>query len=278
MSELKPITESDLNAYLDGELDPRGREEVETWLAIHPEDAAKLQAWRHQRDELHRLFDPVLDEPIPPAMVETVVAARRGPWRDVWVRAVAAVLLVALGGVGGWNLRGVGSPDIEPSRFTQTPGPGASPAFVSNAVNAHVVYAVEVRHPVEVGAKEEAHLVKWLSKRVGEPLRAPVLIAAGFHLMGGRLLSDGGRPAGQFMYEDQAGRRVTLYLRRYDGPDTAFRFVGGTPGLQGRPSAFYWMDTPLAYALTADLPRKELLNLAHAAYENLTGKSVPTIH
>ncbi len=51
----------------------------------------------------------------------------------------------------------------------------------------------EVRHPVEVTAAQQDHLVQWLSKRVGRPLKVPVLAAEGYELVGGRLLSgDGG--------------------------------------------------------------------------------------
>jgi anti-sigma factor RsiW len=34
-----------------------------------------------------------------------------------------------------------------------------------NGDGSFATYAVEVAHPVEVGAEDEAHLVKWLSKR-----------------------------------------------------------------------------------------------------------------
>ena len=34
---------------------------------------------------------------------------------------------------------------------------------------------VEVAHPVEVGAAQEAHLLQWLSKRLGRKLAAPDL-------------------------------------------------------------------------------------------------------
>ena len=39
--------------------------------------------------------------------------------------------------------------------------------FARQAVLAHVVYSPEVRHPVEVRAAQQEHLVQWLSKRLG---------------------------------------------------------------------------------------------------------------
>ena len=68
----------------------------------------------------------------------------------------AAILIAALAGAGGYLARGL---------TTDTRRPEA--AFVTTAIGAHSVYVPEVRHPVEVGAAEEAHLVQWLTKRIG---------------------------------------------------------------------------------------------------------------
>ena len=133
--------------------------------------------------------------------------------------------------------------------------------LVAQATAAYRVYSVEVRHPVEVRA-EEAHLIGWLSKRVGTPLSAPDLRDYGFALMGGRLLPATDGVAAQFMYEDAAGRRVTSYMRaNTSGEETAFRF-SEQDGL----AAFYWLDGALGYALVGPLPRPEMLELARAMY------------
>jgi len=137
--------------------------------------------------------------------------------------------------------------------------------LVRQAVLAHAVYVPEVRHPVEVGADQEAHLVQWLSKRLGTAVRVPDLQTAGFKLVGGRLLPGETGPAAQFMYQDGAGRRVTLYLRHGSDPrETAFRYAR-----EGNVSAFYWVDRGAGYALAGDLPREDLLALAEAAYRQL---------
>ena len=142
---------------------------------------------------------------------------------------------------------------------------GQEGAFVATAMGAHTVYVPEVRHPVEVKA-DEAHLVRWLTKRVGADVRAPVLSGTGWKLMGGRLLPDQeGHPAAQFMYEDATGRRLTLYIRKETGLDnTSFRFAE-RDGF----GAFYWIDRPLAYALTGRLSRDELETLAILIYGQL---------
>ena len=94
---------------------------------------------------------------------------------------------------------------------------------------------------------------------------APDLSAAGYELVGGRLLPAVAGPAAQFMYETMAGERLTLYVRTSSGGrETAFRFVEDD-GI----SAFYWLDGPLGYALIAANPRDALLPVARTVYEQL---------
>ena len=254
---MKPsrYTDTDLNAYVDGELDAEAVSEMEQWLATHPDDARRVAAYRKQNEDLHNLFDDVATEPVPAHLSDLVLKPRPAYSKPVWARIAAAIILFATGALSGWGLHGLqGGGQIS-----------TTPAFVERAVGAHVVYASEVLHPVEVAAEQETHLVKWLSKRLGSPLRAPRLISNGYTLVGGRLLEDSGAPAAQFMYENRSGQRVTVYVRSYAGKDTAFKFFDA-----GTVSAFYWMDAPFAFALAGDMPRQNLLDIAHVVYKDLS--------
>ena len=113
-------------------------------------------------------------------------------------------------------------------------------AMAHRAAVAHAVYSPEVRHPVEVGADQEAHLVAWLSKRLGTQLRAPKLEAVGYSLVGGRLLPGETGPVAHFMYQCNQGTRVTLYVRTDLGGnrETAFRYAR-----EGSVGVFYWVDS-----------------------------------
>jgi len=138
---------------------------------------------------------------------------------------------------------------------------------VRRAVVAHATYAPEVRHPVEVGADQEAHLVAWLSKRLGAPVRAPKLESVGYNLVGGRLLPGDGSPTAQFMYQCQYGTRVTLYLRTdaASNRETAFRYAR-----EGNVRVFYWVDRKLGYALSSsDISKEDLNKVANAVYQQL---------
>ena len=253
MNATLPPSDDDLHAYVDGQLGEGRRAAVEAWLAANPAAAERVRAWQKQRAALHAGFDAVLTEPVPQRLQQA--ARRLSADRRPLFRVAAAVGWLALGSVIGYAIRG-----------SQPAGEGGPPPIARSAAIAHAVYAPEIRHPVEVGADQEAHLVQWLSKRLGAPLKVPHLAGEGYALVGGRLLPGESGPVAQFMYEDGSGKRLTLYVRTdaTDSRETAFRYA-----LEGQVGVFYWLDGRLGYALSGELPREKLLALAESAYKQL---------
>ena len=249
------VTEAQLHAYVDGVLAAAERAAVEAHLASHPDDAARVSAYRAQNAALHRAFDEVLDEPH-----SLRAGAARTPPRARWRWGAALAAAFAGGAVLGALLH---------AGFAgERAGGGAAP-IARQAALAHAAYVPEVRHPVEVAASDEQHLVAWLSKRLGTPLRAPSLAAAGYQLLGGRLLppagEEGSAPVALFMYENGQGKRLSLLVRREaSGRATAFRFAR-----QGSTNVFYWIDGPLGYALAGEIGRDELSAVAQGVYRQL---------
>lgn len=165
---MKPVPEADLHAYVDGQLDAARREELAQHLAASPEDAARVAAYQRQNHLLHALFDPVLAEAVPAGM-----NPKRGNVFPT-LRVAASLGWLAVGGLLGWFMHG-----------TEPAAPNGMVSMPRYAAVAHVVYTPEVRHPVEVGSDQETHLVAWLSKRLGKPVKAPQLNSIGFNLVGG---------------------------------------------------------------------------------------------
>lgn len=124
------VRESDLQAYVDGQLDACRRPAIEAFLAARPGEAARLAAYRSQNIGLHALFD-ALDEsdgpqagraatppPTLTALAERLSArinAGRGPaaatprapaparaWARALPRLAASVALVVAAGIAGW--------------------------------------------------------------------------------------------------------------------------------------------------------------------------------
>jgi anti-sigma factor RsiW len=202
---------------------------------------------------LHQIYDRVLEEPVPERL-----RARRGRWRPAAIAAAWVALGVAIGGIAGWQLNAV---RMDVAQKAEVPG------FVRRAAVAHAVYSPEVRHPVEVGADQEEHLVAWLSKRLGAPLRAPHLDDAGYFLVGGRLLPGENGPVAHFMYQSKQGTRFTLYIRASapGNQETAFRYAA-----EGNVKVFYWIDRKLGYALSSgDIATDDLLKVANIVYQQL---------
>lgn len=252
----RPICEDDLHAWVDGRLSAERRAEVEAWLAEDPSRAERIAGWRDDTALLHAAFDPLLDEPVP-ARLRTAVEDR--PTRT-W-RIAAALGWLALGSIvgalGGYRAA------LDAADDART----VAAALPRAAAIAHAVYSPEVRHPVEVAAADEQHLVAWLTKRLGAPVRVPDLASSGYALLGGRLLPAEHGPSAQFMYEDDGGRRLTLYVSASDDgtATTAFRFAQ-EDGI----AVFYWVDGRFAYALSGTLGREALLPIASSVYHQLS--------
>jgi len=254
MSE--PISEAELQAYADGRLPEERHKAVEAWLATRPEESERIAAYRRLAGEVRSAYETMLAEPVPPRLAQA--AAPRPQWRRIAAVAGWIALGIAIGAPAGWQAR--------PERTVTQLVPDTS-LFARRAAVAHATYSPEVRHPVEVGADDEQHLVNWLSKRLGVKVRAPKLDEAGMSLVGGRLLPGENGPVAQFMYQSQNGRRLTLYVRTEASRnrETAFRYAR-----ENNVGVFYWIDREVGYALaSADLSKEELLRLANLVYKQL---------
>ena len=191
-------------------------------------------------------------EPIPPRLDLDRLARRERRWPLLAVAAVVAAFV--LGGIAGWF-----------GRETLAGGATGMRVFTADAIDAHKLYVVEVRHPVEVAGSEQAHLVQWLSKRLGYDVRAPDLGPIGLKLVGGRLLPGAsGAGAALLMYEGPSGERFTIYCRRMKAPESALRYRDA-----GQVGAFSWVENEVAYVVSGPADRDRLHKVAEAAYRQL---------
>ncbi|MBP1313848.1 anti-sigma factor [Herbaspirillum huttiense F1] len=267
--------EEDLHAYTDGQLPAARASEMAAWLEqdpAHAGDLHRVRAWRAQNRALHAHYDPVLEEPLPPRLAAAVLAGAGEPHRRrdeagegaangrFWWRYAAMLLLTLAGATGGWlahDLSGGGRAGTLAS---------APVMLARQAAVAHTVFSADLRRPVEVGADQEQALVTWLSRRLGVNVRAPKLAPLGYDLIGGRLLPGQSGPVAQFMYQDAAGQRLTLYVShdQVQNSETGFRFAQ-----EGKVNVFYWIDGQFGYALSGGVARAELSRIASSVYEQL---------
>lgn len=254
----KPVTEIDLHAYVDGFLDEQRRREIELWLKDHPEEDAEIRQWQAQATELKAAFssyarpgenDGKLVSKAAPARTSSAV------WRQTALIAASLILFLSgtAAGIYGGRLLSQPAPAENTAMFESLPG---------QSKTAFLVYASEKRHPVEVGADQEEHLVTWLGKRLDYKLVAPDLKGLGFSLVGGRLLPVNGKAGAMLMYQDTAGQRLTVLLgKNPQNGETSFRFES-----TGSLETFYWIDGAIGYAVTGEVSRAKLQQIAEECY------------
>ena len=220
--------------------------------------------------DLHR---DVLAQPVPPALMDSALRLSRLQQRTTSVRhwgGMAAGVMLAFS--VGWLSHGqLGAGYDSATGLTKV---SMEREFVRQAGFAYSVYMPEKRHPVEVAAPEQEHLVQWLSKRVGRPLKIPKLEALGFELVGGRLLPGDGGARAQFMFQNSQSQRITLYLgamkptaanqSSQDTQATQFRFEPNGPV-----PSFYWAEQGFGYALSGQVDKAMLMALADAVYSQI---------
>lgn len=275
MNNIPTITEADLHAYIDGQLSAERTREIESYLASRPDEMQRLEAYREQKHALRSLFDPVLDEPLPNRLMQS--ARPRMHWSMGQIAASVAIAVAS--GTLGWGLRGGVAPSAERAQVVAKSSPdnitlASASDFAQRAVVAHAVFSPDQRRPVEVDAAHEDQLVAWLSKRMRMPMKPPHLQSVGYALEGGRLLPGGQGPVAQFMYRDESGRKLTVYVSREaahaaeskpnHAGTTAFRFAE-----QGDTKVFYWVDGGLGYAITAQADKPVLTRVSDEVYRQL---------
>ncbi len=120
-----PISEEELHAYIDGVLEPERRLQIAVYLANHPTDAARIEAFRAQADALHALFDGVLEQPLPQAWRKLVARyARSARLRRRCALGLAATAAMALLVLGGLSVSGVAPFGLGPGALVGGPADG----------------------------------------------------------------------------------------------------------------------------------------------------------
>jgi len=103
VSEIRPITEADLQAYADARLSEPRKSQVEAWLAERPEEAERIAAYRRLSEDLRATYDPLLAEAVPERMRLSVWGGRgRAFGLAAGANCVFASLDLLCAGVAPW--------------------------------------------------------------------------------------------------------------------------------------------------------------------------------
>ena len=246
-----PITEDDLQAYVDKALDAARQAEVAAYLDGHPEVAQRVQGYIRQREELRAKLAPIAEEPIPARLNLVRLVDRRRRSRVIWRQVAAAVVLLGIGWGAGWSVHGA---------FPQPASRGIA-ALAQQAAESYAVFAPDHTRPVEIRAVDRPALVAWASRRLDRPVTVPNLSRSGYHFMGGRLVATAQGPAFLFMYDNDHGTRLVM-LTRHMIIDRNTRMM---QSVEGSVVGFTWADKGIGYSLVGPVLPEVLHPIANAA-------------
>jgi anti-sigma factor RsiW len=254
----RSISDDELHAYVDNQLDLATHAAVDLYLDQHPDKARRVTAYQRQRAILRAAITDA--RPLPSKLSVGRIAERLERQRARWRIAAAAVLGIGLGGIGGWFFH---------APMTSDRTMRAMALLEHEALAAHAVYSADPHHPIEIAAAEREHLGQWLSNRLNRAVAPPRLGVIGYQLLGGRLLAaERGIPAAMFMYEDLNGHRLSVVMYPMSPDLRASRF----DMTQGATNGCGWLENGLGYAVVAGLPDDELDRIA----EHIMSEAKPT--
>ncbi len=245
----RPIAEDDLHGYVDRVLEPERQAEVAAYLNDHPDVARRVATFTDQRELLRAALAPVAEEPLPAELNLSRIIEQRARRPSVVRWAAAALVLLSIGGIGGWSMRGA----LQAS-------PSGLAALGQEAAASYSVYAPDRIRPVEVRASDSTELAQWVSDRLHRPVKAPDLTVSGYRLMGGRIVASSHGPAGMFMYDNDHGSRIVVLIRAMSSAD---QNAPMTSQSQGDVGGFAWADDGLGYSLMGGAAPESLRPIAN---------------
>jgi anti-sigma factor RsiW len=250
------ISEHELHAFIDGELDEARRAEITRLLAADPALAARVEDFRADRNRLQQIYGAPETRPLPAEWLEQIESRVEAPVSRFIPRfsrgtvglvgALAASVLILL---GTWLTFG-GSTDED--------------AIVAEALAARgdTMQAQQVVDVQASGVPEARNQV--LANALDMKLKAPDLARIGYQLAAIRIYS--GVPGGkavELRYRGEENRVFTLYLRHPSSPARVDLFQ--RDGLR----ICIWQDDVIGTVMLGQMSAGEMARVASAAYAGL---------
>jgi anti-sigma factor RsiW len=256
MTNSPRISEDELHAFIDGELDENRSEEINGIVAKDPVLARRIGAFRAGKKQLKEVFGGLRAEPLPAEWVQKI-----GDWssqqrpafpksyfpRHV-ITAIAASFLVIFGGWLVYERIGVPRED----------------AIVAEALAArqNQSQAQETTAAVPTASQEERNNI--VSTALAMDLKAPDLTQQGYQLAAIRTYS--GVPGGKAVeldYHNAENRLFTLYIRRPSSPPRVDLLERGSVRI------CIWQDDVVGTVMAGEMSAGEMARIASLAYSGL---------
>jgi anti-sigma factor RsiW len=250
MSTRPTITEEELHAFIDGELDPSRHDAIARALREDEALAARVARYREDKKRLASVYGPLLKRPMPRSWETQIrqggVSAPRH--RELAVlAAMAASLLLVIGGV--WLASDMQAPQTR--------------SLVGEALAAR---SGDLRPESAIASGVDAHSAgQEISAALAMKAKAPVLARFGYHLAALKSYYAGPRRRTiELVYANTKGRELTLYVSRSVGAPRFDQYESG--GLR----VCIWQDDVVGMVMAGSLSAAEMQRLATLAYDGLT--------
>ena len=257
------VDDTTLMAYVDGDLTPERRAEVDAAVAHSPDLAARLRFMRSSVLPYGAAFDRQALPPVPAALAERIAEltrvsshARAVPdsGRIAWPRLAAAFLVgvVCCGaGVKLWSVRGG-------DRLALASATTAADPWIQAVADYQQLYSRKTLQDVTEDRALSAKIVGDLNRDDGMALRIPDLRSAGLTYKRVQRLNFHGRAVAQIVYLPEHGDPIALCVTREAVPDAG----PSAPRDVGAMRSVAWHHDNLAYVLLGNDPDVDLGALA----------------
>jgi anti-sigma factor RsiW len=251
-----PVTETDLLAYVDDQIDVARRIEVEDYLARHPEAAAQVMADLKTRDALRLALGGELPRP-PEPMFEAAGWLERGlAWRELGLRLRRVAAVVTLVGIGWLAHAQVGLFEISDSAASPKP-----PTFVEDALHSHQTAFLRARmaSQPEVASFDPAEIAAETGIELPQ-------MPADWRVADVQVFPSRDGHSVEVVIETKDLGRLALFAAHVPN----FHVIAPTTARFDTTKAVYWQTGQLAYALTGTADEAAMqrmaLKLAHALH------------
>lgn len=240
---VEPVTDLEIDAYIDGELDPVRRMAVEDYLARDSAAASRVMADLRLRSALRLAMHD--GRPLPATMATAAERLRQRIARRRW----------RLRGLVGMATAAAGVMFLIPTLLQDE-----VPAYVGDAVMSHRIGLIRAAMPSQV---ENAHFNAREVMR-STNIRMPIL-PKGWRITDVQLFPADSGPALQIMIRTDAARVVSMFAQRTGRAEA----TAPVAIQRGSDAVAYWSRDGMGYALVGAEPAADIDRAADDLADNI---------